>query len=227
MRRSDRLFQLIQILRSANVPRRAEDMAREMEVSVRTLYRDIVTLQSLRVPIEGAAGVGYVMRRGYDLPPLMFTAAEIEALLVAIALLRRTADAGLQSAAASALQKIRGVLPAAAVESAGTLFVSAWHPEVPPHLDLRQVREAIRAETCLRLEYRDREGRATRRTIRPLALVYFADSLVVAAWCELRGDFRHFRPDRIASCRALRRGFAGEGDALRREWRRQQANLAE
>ncbi len=228
MQRSDRLFQLIQLLRAARRPLRAEDMAAELEVSTRTLYRDIATLQSLRVPVEGAAGIGYLMRRGYDLPPLMFSEAEIEALLVGIALLRRTADRGLTTAAASALGKIRAVLPEG--REAGvpaTLFVSAWQPEVPAGLDLRAVRAAIGGETCLRLDYRDAAGKATRRTVRPLALVYYADSLVLAAWCELRRDFRHFRPDRIARCRPLRRRFVGEGEALRRDWRASQSALAD
>jgi predicted DNA-binding transcriptional regulator YafY len=227
MRRTDRLFQLIQLLRAARRPMTGCALAEALEVSLRTLYRDVATLQSMRVPIAGEAGVGYVMRRGYDLPPLMFSRAEIEALLVGIALLRRTADRGLKSAAASALRKIAEVMPRElAADEGPPLYVSAWEPEVPPGIDLRLVRRAIGEERKLLLRYRDRDGARSRRRIRPLAMVYYADSLVVAAWCELRRDFRHFRADRMDSCVLLASRFAGEGDALRRAWLSAHPDLA-
>jgi predicted DNA-binding transcriptional regulator YafY len=201
-------------------------LAAELEVSKRTLYRDVATLQSMRVPIEGAAGIGYVMRRGYDLPPLMFTPAEIEALLVGIALLRRTGDRGLRGAAASALRKIADVMPPERAEPRiAPLYVSAWEPAVPEHIDLRLVRRAIDEERKLLLHYRNRGGASTRRRIRPLAMVYYADSLVVAAWCDLRRDFRHFRPDRMDTCVLLASRFAGESAALRRAWLRAHPEL--
>jgi predicted DNA-binding transcriptional regulator YafY len=227
VQRTDRLFQLIQLLRAAKRPVTAASLAAELEVSRRTLYRDVATLQSLRVPIEGAAGVGYVMRRGYDLPPLMFTAAEIEALLVGIALLRRTGDRGLKSAAANALRKIAEVLPGDGADRAKPpLYVSAWEPEVPRHIDLRLIRQAIGEERKLLLTYRSVGGELTRRQIQPIALVFYADSLVLAAWCELRCDFRHFRPDRMKACVPLPDGFVGEGAALRAAWLRQHPDLS-
>ena len=227
MQRTDRLFQLIQLLRAARRPMTAAALALELEISRRTLYRDMATLMALRVPIEGAAGVGYVMRPGYDLPPLMFTRAEIEALLVGMALLRRTGDRGLRRAAASALQKIGQVLPSEApLRAAPPLFVSAWEPQVPAEADLTLVRAAIAEERILSLRYRDATGAATRRRIRPLAVVFYADAPVIAAWCELRQDFRHFRPDRIQSCRRLDAFFRGEGDGLRRQWLSRQPDLS-
>src|SRR5580704_9423170 len=111
MRRADRLFEIIQYLRSAARPVTAAGLAETLEVTVRTIYRDIAALQARRVPIEGAPGIGYVLRRGYDLPPLMFTLEEVEAIVVAARLLRRTGDLGLQDAAASVLSKIGVVLP--------------------------------------------------------------------------------------------------------------------
>jgi predicted DNA-binding transcriptional regulator YafY len=227
VQRTDRLFQLIQLLRAARRPVTAAALALELEVSKRTLYRDVATLMSLRVPIEGAAGIGYVMRPGYDLPPLMFTRAEIEALLVGMALLRRTGDGGLRRAAASALQKIGQVLPREArPRTPSPLYVSSWELRLPVHADLAIFRAAIAEERTLLLRYCDAAGAMTRRRIRPLAVVFYADAPVIAAWCELRGDFRHFRPDRIRTCRRLDSFFRGEGDALRTQWLSRQPDLS-
>jgi predicted DNA-binding transcriptional regulator YafY len=218
--RSNRLYEIIQMLRGASAPVRAEDLAEELEVTKRTIYRDIVSLQATGVPIEGAAGIGYVMRSGYNLPPLMFTAEEVEAIAVGLSLLGRTGDAGQLQAASRVSGKIADVLPEPSRKSLGhpSLFASQWHAVPGSAVDQRAIREAIRSECKLRLRYRDEQGRVSERIVRPIAMVYYVDSTVLAAWCELRDDFRHFRVDRLASCQALEDRFAGEGDRLRREW---------
>jgi predicted DNA-binding transcriptional regulator YafY len=217
--RSNRLFEIIQILRCASAPIPARALADSLEVTKRTIYGDIVTLQATGVPIEGAAGVGYVMRAGYNLPPLMFTADEIEAIVVGLSLLGRTGDFGLQAAAARVSQKIADVLPdrTGSLLETQPLLVSHWNAVPPSEVDYRLMRRAIRGEEKLRLQYRDAETRDTERTIRPLALVYYVDSVILAAWCELREDFRHFRLDRIFECTPTGEAFKGEGSRLRAE----------
>ena len=223
MRRSSRLFEIIQVLRSAKAPVTAHAIASALEVTTRTIYRDIVTLQAMRVPIEGEAGVGYVMRRGFDLPPLMFTADEVEAIVVGLSLLGRTRDAELQRAAASVTQKIAQVLPERGESRlpGAALQVSAWNAVPASEVDLSMMRKAIRDERKLQLDYRNAEQAATQRTVRPIALVYYVDSVVLAAWCELREDFRHFRIDRILGCEDAGADFKGEGEGMRARWQAQ------
>lgn len=219
MRRSSRLFELIQVLRHARAPMPAHAIAHALEVNKRTIYRDIATLQSMRIPIEGEAGIGYVMRRGFDLPPLMFTADEVEAIAVGLSLLGRTRDTGLQTAASGVMSKLADVLPGPhrRVEDV-PLHVSQWTAIPPSGVKHRLIREAIRDERKLLLTYRDEKEHDTRRTVRPIALVYYVDSVLLAAWCELRGDYRHFRIDRIVDCTAAEAWFKGEGQRLRSEW---------
>src|SRR4051812_4556785 len=172
MRRADRLFDIIQRLRTASRPMTAASLARQLEVTVRTVYRDIATLQARRVPIEGAAGIGYVLRRGFDLPPLMFTTEEVDAIAVGALLVRRLRDPALQDAATSVLSKIAMVLPdktRAYFESA-PFFVSAGSARVPDRVDLSEIRSAIRDARKIRLAYRDEQNRRTHRTIWPIAL---------------------------------------------------------
>lgn len=223
MRRSIRMFEIIQILRRADVPLTAAAIAAELEVTKRTVYRDVAALQAMRVPIEGAAGIGYVMRQGYDLPPLMFTADEVEAVVVGLALLGRTGDVGLARAAASAGGKIAAVLPAGGEAGPGQspLYASTWNAVPAARVDLSLLRRAIRDEEMLRIGYIDGDDRHSARTIKPLAIIYYIDSVVLTAWCGLRRDFRHFRVDRIDDCAATARHFRGQGDRLRADWRRQ------
>lgn len=198
----------------------AQTLADTLEVTPRTIYRDIAALQSMRVPIDGAAGIGYVMRAGFDLPPLMFDADEIEAIVVGMALLHRTGDKGLRAAAGRISGKIAEVLPKesrGAVEGSA-LFVSRWGAQAPAIVDMKALRAAIRDERKLRIAYLDEKQQRTQRTIKPIAIVYYVEVVVLAAWCELRRDFRHFRLDRIAACKALRSGFGGEGARLRTAW---------
>lgn len=220
MRRADRLFDIIQILRTASGPVTAAALARELEVTPRTVYRDMATLQARRVPIEGAAGLGYVLRRGFDLPPLMFTAEEIEAIAVGARLLRRTGDAGLQAAAASVLSKVEVVLPDTlrAHLAAPAAFVSGHGAPTPAVADLSVVRAAIRDERKLRIDYADEQGRPSSRTIWPFAVAYYVEATLISAWCELRDDFRHFRADRVRTLTVLDDSFPIPGRSLMARW---------
>ncbi len=217
------MFEIIQLLRSANRPITSQELAESLEVARRTIYRDIAALQALRVPIEGAAGIGYVMRAGFDLPPLMFDAEEVEAIVVGMALLRRTGDAGLQAAADSICRKIAEVLPDQREHDFedAHLYVSAWGANPPGQADLTEVRRAIREEIILRIDYTDAEERRSERTIKPLAILYYLEVVVLTAWCDLRVDFRHFRLDRITACETTDDRFSGEGKNLRALWRAQ------
>jgi len=213
------MFEIIQTLRRAKAPVTASSLADDLEVTKRTIYRDIATLQGQRVPIEGEAGIGYILRPGFDLPPLMFSSEEVEAISVGLALLTRSGDARLLAAARRVTQKISDVLPdhAGSVEDS-PLLVSGWNAIPSSSVSPDTLRNAIRSEHVLEIGYQDEQGQQTQRTIKPLALIYYVDALVIAAWCELRVGFRHFRLDRIASCTLTERTFTGEGSALRTAW---------
>lgn len=220
MRRTTRLFEIIQLLRAARRPLTADALAETLEVARRTIYRDIASLQAISVPIHGEAGIGYVMRAGYDLPPLMLTVEEVEALAVALSLLARTGDSGLREAAGTLQGKIAGVLPREARRpiEAPSLHVSPWGAAAPAGVDLGLVRRAIRDERKLAIAYADEAGRQTRRTVLPVAVIYYVEVTAIAAWCELRQAFRHFRADRIRACSLLEADFHGRGAALRTAW---------
>ncbi|AXI48432.1 transcriptional regulator [Sulfitobacter sp. SK012] len=211
--RSSRMFEIIQILRAAPSPRTAAQIAEALEVTKRTIYRDIASLQAMRVPIEGEAGVGYIMRPGYDLPPVNFDLEEAEALTVGLSMIARTGDKGLQQSAERAARKL-----AEAMAFSASVYTSSWPQNVPKGIDMSQVREAIRSERKLSLNYSDATGQQTRRTVLPVAVIYYYDSIVLAAWCEMRRDFRHFRPDRITELQILEEQFLGRGMALRQAW---------
>ncbi len=214
MRRTDRLFEIIQILRSEPRSITANEIAARLEVSTRTVYRDIQTLQGMRTPIEGEAGIGYMMRQGYDLPALNFSTGEIEAIVVGLSLVAQTGDKGLQKAAQQVSNKIdslRGKMESLQVSERGAL--------VPETVDPETLRSAIREEQKLDLRYQDESDRETSRRIRPLAIIYYVHAMLLVAWCELRHDFRHFRVDRILCCEASEANFKGEGDDLRAQWR--------
>ncbi|OIQ29190.1 MAG: transcriptional regulator [Alphaproteobacteria bacterium MedPE-SWcel] len=224
MSRSDRLFELIQILRAANAPLRAEDLAAQLEVSKRTVYRDIGALQAMRTPVEGEAGVGYVLRKGYDLPPLNFDEEEIEALHVGLAMLIRTGDGALQQAAARVGRKICDVH-----KSADWLQVAPYGaPQDNPDcgcVSIALLRQAVRSAQKLRLSYVKEGGEQSERVLRPLALIYHVDCTLLAAWCELRAGFRHFRTDRIMAADLLDDHFVAEASLLRKLWQEQEREL--
>lgn len=223
MNRSTRLFEIIQLLRSSRRSLTAQEIADTLEVTKRTIYRDIVALQSMRVPIDGEAGVGYILRPGFDLPPLMFTAEEVEAIAVGLSLLGRTGDPGLENAARSVVRKITDVLPEENPYGllSQSVFTSSWNNIPPSDIDPSVLRQAIRDERKLEIQYTDQHEALSARTVQPLALVYYVDALVLAAWCELRVAYRHFRVDRIKQCVITESDFKETGEALRQKWRAQ------
>lgn len=220
MSRSTRMFEIIQFLRAAGRPLTGQEIADRLEVTKRTVYRDIGALQAMRVPIVGEAGVGYVMRAGYDLPPLMLTEEEVEAIAVGLALLDRTGDAGLRAAAASAGRKIGSALPGRPEGDLndGPLNASGWTAIPDSTVDLKRVRRAIREEEKARIIYFDAKDARSERVILPIALTYYIEAVVVAAWCESRLDYRHFRIDRMECFEPTGDRFTGQGAHLRRLW---------
>ena len=211
MRRADRLFEIIQRLRRRRVVT-AGSLAEHFEVSERTIYRDIADLIASDVPIEGAAGVGYSLRKGYDLPPLMFSESELEALVFGARMVQNWSDAELGRAADAALSKIEDVLPAHLQRILGDR--SLWAPKdvrkVPVPFDLGKLRAAIRGCRKVRFRYRDEKGAETRRKVRPLSLWFYPPVWMAASWCELRNDFRFFRTDRMSDVEFLSESFAQE-----------------
>ncbi|MBN9269807.1 MAG: YafY family transcriptional regulator, partial [Mesorhizobium sp.] len=169
MRKASRLFEIIQILRLARQPVTAAEIAERLEVTVRSIYRDIAALQAMRVPVEGERGIGYILRPGFDLPPLMFSIEETEAVVLALALLERAGDAELKAAARRVGEKIPGAVPPPLRQTLSARALHAWGtaPRQPEGIDLATVRRAIRDEEKLLIDYRDEYARATERTIRP------------------------------------------------------------
>jgi predicted DNA-binding transcriptional regulator YafY len=220
MRRADRLFDVIQVLRTARKPVTAATLAEELEVTVRTIYRDVATLQARRVPIEGAPGLGYVLRKGFDLPPLMFTVDEIEAITVGARMVQRLRDPELQAAARRVLDKVTVVLPESLRShlAEAPFYVSRGDAATPQGVDMAEVRNAIRDRRKLRIAYVDEKSRRTRRTIWPLAMAYYVDVTLVGAWCELRKDLRNFRVERIAASRVLAERFQDHNGGLLAQW---------
>lgn len=221
MRRADRLLLIIQSLRRAHGPVTAQALADELEVSRRTVYRDVLDLQAARVPIEGEAGVGYVLRPGYDLPPLMFTVEEVEAIALGARLTRERGaaggDTGLARAADDVLAKVAAVLPAplaAALERTALLVPPRAADEAAfgPHMAL--LRRAVRDRTRLRIGYVDAAGIVTDRVVWPLALLFYADVTLLGAWCELRQGYRFFRSDRIEEVEATGQQYDARNGAL-------------
>ncbi|MCY0966798.1 helix-turn-helix transcriptional regulator [Parathalassolituus penaei] len=221
MSRAGRLLQLLELLRGYRYPVQGQVLADELGISLRTFYRDIATLQQQGACIEGEAGVGYVLKPGFTLPPLVFSAEELEALVLGMRWVASQGDSGLQNAARQAESRIRAVLPAGLLdhmESNGLLVVP--NVSLPEHqVDIQKLREAMRAEQRVDLTYADANGVPSQRRIWPFALGYFERVRVLVAWCELRGDFRHFRTDRIQSWRGLDEQYPLRRRELLRRWR--------
>ncbi|AOF88316.1 YafY family protein [Sinorhizobium sp. RAC02] len=220
MRRADRLFDIIQALRGTSQPTTAAALAERLEVTTRTIYRDIATLQARRIPIEGAPGLGYLLRRGFDLPPLMFTVEEVEAITLGAHLVHRIRDRKLQDAAESVLSKLQHTIPGdlRSYLLSPRFFVSEGDTVRPEGIELLDVRNAIRDCRKIRITYRDEQNRRTQRTIWPVATVYYVDVTLIAAWCELRGDYRHFRADRIVKSAVLDTHFSAGSGQLMAKW---------
>lgn len=223
MRRADRLLQLIQILRRNRRPVTGDRMASELEVSLRTIYRDISSLMAQGVPIRGEAGMGYVLGEGFDLPPLMFTAEELESLMLGLRWVSRFGDAKLQRAARDSVAKIGTVLPQGLKPYLydSSLLVPAPFGDNPTPVDESHLRTAIREERKLFVHYVDLVDAETRRTIWPIALAYYDRKRLLIGWCELREAFRSFRTDRIAESYALPDRYPRRRRYLMADWEKQ------
>ena len=221
MSRAQRLLDLIQMLRRHRRPVAGAALARELGVSLRTLYRDIASLQAQGADIAGEAGLGYVLRPGFTLPPLMFNVEEIEALALGSRWVAARADSPLAGAARNALAKIAAVLPPDLSDllDSSALLVGPGEPIAAGDAQLPAIRQAIRAERKLIVAYVDGAGTRTQRTIWPFALAFFDRARVVVAWCETREAFRHFRTDRISAIEAAPARYPRRRAALLREWR--------
>ena len=200
------------------------DLARELGISIRTFYRDVATLQAQGADIQGEPGLGYVLRPGFTLPPLMFSADEIEALVLGSRwVARRAEDSRLGDAAANALSKITAVLPADLRDAADNSALLIPGGEIiPASVDLFAIRLAIRQEQKLSIAYGDGDGTATDRIIWPFAIAFFDKVRVITAWCELRQDYRAFRLDRIGRVEALAQRYPRRRAVLLKEWRQRE-----
>ena len=222
MRRADRLFQIIQILRRSSRPVTAQDIAAELEVSTRTVYRDVADLLGQRVPITGEAGFGYILDDAFDMPPLMLTPDEIEAAVLGAQWVASRGDPLLAAAARDLIAKITSVVPDRlrpflADPSIGT---PSYSKALPDAIDLGLVRTWIREGRKIRLDYRDERGGVSDRVIWPVIIGFFEQARVIAAWCELRQDFRSFRTDRVIAAEFLDERYPARPGELRQRWKR-------
>jgi predicted DNA-binding transcriptional regulator YafY len=220
VRRSDRLFDIVQALRGKIQPTTAAALAQQLGVTPRTIYRDIATLQARRIPIEGEPGVGYLLRKGFDLPPLTFTVEEVEAIALGADLLHRIRDAKLQEAAESVLNKVQHTVTKELYSYLAAPQVFWPESDMAPTagIELLDVRNAIRTCRKISISYIDDRKRRSRRTIWPIATVYHADATLIVAWCELHGGYRNFRVDRIVQSEMLEDRFAADSSSMILEW---------
>ncbi len=218
--RAQRLLDLIQLFRRHRRPVSGAALADELGISLRTLYRDIETLKAQGAPIEGEPGLGYVLRPGFTLPPLMFSEDEIEALVLGSRWVAGHADDPLGRAARDALAKIAAVLPERLMErlEASSLLIGPVDPIETGDVD-PVIRDAIRRERKLGIQYIAADGAKTRRIVWPIALAFFDQVRIVVAWCELRDAFRHFRTDRIVEMTLDDARYPRRRDVLLKEWR--------
>ena len=221
MSRAQRLLDLIQALRGYRRPVSGATLAEALGISLRTVYRDIETLKAQGAHIDGEPGVGYVLRPGFMLPPLMFSEEEIEAIVLGSRWVADRADAALGAAARNALAKIAAVLPQDLKVSLDTssLLVGPGNAVAAGDAELPTIRLAIRTERKLRIFYVDGRGRDSKRTIWPFALAFFDRVRVVVAWCEIREDFRHFRTDRISKVQFVDKRYPRRRQVLLKDWR--------
>ena len=222
MSRTERLLDLLQLLRRHRAPVSGANLAAELDISIRTLYRDIATLQGQGAEIEGEPGLGYVLKPGFMLPPLMFSIDELEALVLGAGWVgKQRDDTRLSKAAGNALSKIASVLPPDLRREldSGSLYVVPSRQSAVTQIDPSFLRDAIRKELKLRIGYRDDSGQETERIIWPFVIGFYEQHKTVGAWCELRQDFRHFRIDRIASLAATGERLPRRRHALLNEWR--------
>ena len=227
MRRAERLFEIIQLLRQASAPMTCDAIAAELEIGKRTVYRDIAALMAQRVPIRGEAGIGYILDRGFDLPPLMLTVDETEAVALGCQWVIAHADEMLARAAISVLAKIAAIVP----ENLGPIIddPAVGTPSHNSHshddVDTSKLRDWSRKGYKLAITYQDDAGNKSERTIWPFMIGYVAAVRVIMAWCELRRDFRIFRTDRINQIQFLEKPYPERSVALRRRWLAMQDTL--
>jgi predicted DNA-binding transcriptional regulator YafY len=209
MRRADRLFLIIHALRGRRTAMPARRLAETLGVSLRTVYRDVADLQVSGVPIEGEAGVGYLLRKGSDIPPLMFNADELEALVVGTRFVCAFGGEHLAQAAQAALLKIEAVLPPElrARTRRSRIFAPPRRDRIETTGVIDRLHAAIAQHRVLQLEYRDESARISTREVEPLCLAFWGGSWTLGAWCRLRQDFRNFRPDRIVTFSATDEAF--------------------
>lgn len=225
MNRTERLLELLQILRRHKQAVSGQFLAQELNISLRTLYRDIATLQGQGADIRGESGVGYLLRPGFLLPPMMFSQAEIDALSLGMRWVSAFADRSLSKASIDVQAKIAAVLPSGQRNNMGAVPLRVG-PAANPSFqieDLSILRVAIRRERKVEITYRDGEGTETARTIWPFAIGYFPDCRIVVAWCEQREAFRHFRTDRILTYTVLENPYPRRRDEMFRVWKRSAA----
>ena len=217
---TSRLFSLIQILRNRSKPIRAAELAEALEVSVRTIYRDIAELQAQQVPVEGEAGIGYIMRAGFDMPPLMLTPNEIEAAIVGANWVAQQGDGALAQGAKDLIAKIETVVPShlRCVLVQPSVTVPPVGPVVTDRIDSGLIRQAIRDKFKIYIEYEDGVGKQSSRYVWPMMVAYFEQVRLLVGWCESRQDFRHFRTDRILSVQITEQKFEPSVDSLVSEW---------
>jgi len=199
MRRADRLFHIVQILRRGQVVT-ATQIAQELEVSDRTVYRDVQDLSARGVPVRAEAGVGYLLEKGFDVPPLMFNSAEVESLVIAGRMLEAWADPQTNKHIKSALEKIEQVLPSTLRDKPAhvRVFAPGFMTNPTIWLAMPEVRKAISERRKFYFQYRDEKNQQSERIIRPLAVYFWGKAWTCVGWCELRQDFRHFRLDRMS-----------------------------
>jgi len=225
MQRAERLLDMIQSLRRRRRPVTAETLSSELDVSVRTVYRDIAALVRQGVPVRGEAGIGYVLDAGFDLPPLMLSPDEIEAVLVGMRWLGERADPVLARAAEDVVSKIAAVLPThlRPILLDGALFAPAYGRDAPvDQVDVAAVRAAIRQGRKIEMRYRDEGGQDTQRMIWPISMTFYDRVRIVIAWCELRQAFRHFRTDRITDLVAREERYPARRADLFRRWQKEE-----
>ena len=220
MRRADRLLRVIQLLRRHRRPVTGQWMAEELEISLRTLYRDIADLITDGVPIRGEAGVGYVLGEGYDLPPLMFKTDELEALMLGLRWVQRRGDPDLARAAADTAAKIGTVLPAHLKPFLydSPLIAAPSFSGSKDNIDVAALRKAIRDQHKVSIHYRAEDGSETTRTIWPIGISYYDANRIIIAWCELRIGFRSFRTDRVVKMEVLKDKYNERRKALLARW---------
>lgn len=211
MRRADRLFRLVGLLQRRRTVT-AATLAERLEVSERTVYRDVADLMASGVPIQGEAGVGYRLERGFDLPPLMFTEAELEAVVLGSRLVKAISDPELSRAAGDVLAKIRAVVPVSLLAHLDDtrLYGLGFGAEASVALCLRLLRQSLRHSRKVRFCYDDAKGQRSERTVRPLGLTFVGHAWLLTAWCELRDGFRNFRLDRMTELSQLKDTFVSE-----------------